>query len=57
MAHQQLQVGNLNIKSDNMENEIWKAIPEFEMYEVSDQGRIKRWKKIKKEWKEILPTT
>jgi len=38
-----------------MEN--WKAIPEFEMYEVSDQGRVRRWKKIKKEWKDVKSTS
>ena len=55
MAHQQLLVGNLNIKRNNMEQ--WKAVPEFEMYEVSDQGRVRRWKKIKQEWKDVKTTT
>jgi hypothetical protein len=37
--------------------EQWKAVPEFEMYEVSDAGRVRRWKKTKKEWKEVQTTT
>ena len=37
--------------------EQWKPVPEFEMYEVSDQGRIRRWKVIKKEWKEVKTTS
>jgi len=40
-----------------MENEIWKAVPEYEMYEVSDQGRVRRWKISKQEWKEVKTTT
>ena len=37
--------------------EEWKTIPGFELYQLSNQGRIRRWKKTKKEWKEILPVT
>jgi hypothetical protein len=40
-----------------MENEIWKPVPDYEMYEVSDQGRIRKWLKTSKTWKPINSTT
>ena len=40
-----------------MKNEIWKAVPGFEMYEVSDGGRVRRWKITKQEWKEVKTTS
>jgi hypothetical protein len=35
--------------------EAWKAIPDYEMYEVSNEGRIRKWLKTSKTWKEIIP--
>jgi hypothetical protein len=37
--------------------EVWKSVPDYEMYEVSNEGRIRRWLKTSKTWRYIEPTT
>lgn len=40
-----------------MENEIWKAVPGYEAYEVSNLGNIRRWNLARTKSREIIPTT
>ena len=36
--------------------EIWKPVPGYEMYEVSNEGRIRKWLKTSQRWRDIKPT-
>jgi hypothetical protein len=38
-----------------MENEIWKAVPAYEMYEVSNLGNVRRWNLARTKFREIVP--
>ena len=38
-----------------MENEIWKEIPNYEMYEVSNLGNVRRWNLTRTKFREIVP--
>lgn len=37
--------------------EEWKSVPGYENYQISNTGKIQRWKVTKKQWKDIKPTT
>jgi hypothetical protein len=45
-------IGDLNI---NYNMEEWKQIPDYEMYEVSNLGQVRRWNKAGTKFKEITP--